>query len=177
MILYSESGKATATAHLLQAIVAIPRMKALAENLQAIPSERSGMIQSTIGDEADLIVMNYIWEIVKREAYSDDSFMAVDEVAVEISGTLSSHNELPPLPRVRGMWTSPCSARRTDLSLRSMGSSTARRRGPILQRLTGSTLQVVPRRTAHTSTVRRSRCPRRQLTRQTLPIRALPPEE
>jgi len=106
MILYSESGKATATAHLLQAIVAIPRMKALAENLQAIPSERPGMSQSTItiGDEADLTVMNYIWEIVKREAYSDDSFMAVDEVAVEISGTLSSHNELPPLPRVRGMW-------------------------------------------------------------------------
>jgi hypothetical protein len=176
MILHSESGKATATAHLLQAIVAIPRMKALAENLQAIPSERSGMIQSTIGDEADLIVMNYLWEIVKREAYSDDSFMAVDEVAVEISGTLSSHNELPPLPRVRGMWTWTLRCR-ADVRLRGMGSSPARRRGPVLQRLTGSTLQVVPRRTAHTSTVRRSRCPRRQLTRQTLPIRALPPEE
>jgi len=106
MILYSESGKATATAHLLQAIVALPKMRALAENLQAIPSERSGKSHSTAG-EADVIVMNYIWEIVKREAYSDDSFMAVDEVAVEISGTLSSHNELPPLPRVRGMkdWT------------------------------------------------------------------------
>jgi hypothetical protein len=43
MILYSESGKATATAHLLQAIVAIPKMRALAENLQAIPSDISGM--------------------------------------------------------------------------------------------------------------------------------------
>ena len=108
MILYSESGKATATAHLLQAIVALPKMRALAENLQAIPSERSGKRHSTIADEADRKVMNYVWEIVKREVYSDDSFMAVDEVAVEISGTLSSHNELPPLPRVRGMkvWTS-----------------------------------------------------------------------
>lgn len=97
--------------------------------------------------------MNYIWEIVKREAYSDDSFMAVDEVAVEISGTLSSHNELPPLPRVRGMWTSPFSMRKADVRVRGMGSSPARCRGPILQRLPGSTLQVGQRRAAHTSTV------------------------
>jgi hypothetical protein len=165
MILHSESGKATATAHLLQAIVAIPRMKALAENLQAIPSERSGMIQSTIGDEADLIVMNYLWEIVKREAYSDDSFMAVDEVAVEISGTLSSHNELPPLPRVRGMWTWTLSVRQADTRLRGMGSSPARCRGPILQRIPGGTLQMGPRRAANTSTVSRYPCRRHRLTR------------
>jgi hypothetical protein len=160
MILYSESGKATATAHLLQAIVAIPRMRALAENLQAIPSERSGMSQSSIGDEADVIVMNYIWEIVKREAYSDDSFMAVDEVAVEISGTLSSHNELPPLPRVRGMWTWTFSVRQADILFRGMGSNIARCRGPILQRLAGGALQVGPRRTANTSTVSIRPCPR-----------------
>ena len=167
MILYSESGKATATAHLLQAIVAIPRMKALAENLQAIPSERSGMSQSTltIGDEADLTVMNYIWEIVKREAFSDDSFMAVDEVAVEISGTLSSHNELPPLPRVRGMWIWTPNERKAYVRLRGMGSCTARCRGPILQRLPGGTLQMGQRRAANTSTVSRYPYPRHRLTR------------
>ena len=55
MILYSESGKATATAHLLQAIVAIPKMKALAENLQAIPyDDKSGRIYSIIWGEADV---------------------------------------------------------------------------------------------------------------------------
>jgi hypothetical protein len=165
MILYSESGKATATAHLLQAIVAIPRMKALAENLQAIPSERSSMSQSITGDEADTIVMNYIWEIVKREAYSDDSFMAVDEVAVEISGTLSSHNELPPLPRVRGMWTWTFIVRRADVRLRGMGSGTARCRGPIFRRLAGSTLPVGPRRAANTGTVSRNPCLRHHLTK------------
>jgi hypothetical protein len=136
MILYSESGKATATAHLLQAIVAIPKMRALAENLQAIPSDISGMSPVYYRGEADLIVINYIWEIVKREAYSDDSFMAVDEVTVEISGPLSSHNELPPLPRVRGMWTWTFSVRQADVRLRGMGSSIARCRGSILQCLT-----------------------------------------
>ena len=55
MILYSESGKATATAHLLQAIVAIPKMKALAENLQAIPpDDKSGRIYPIIWREADV---------------------------------------------------------------------------------------------------------------------------
>jgi len=103
MILYSESGRATATAHLLQAIVAIPRLKSLANNLQAVPDEDSSMFASfEIGYSADFAVMNYIFEIVQREAFTDDSFMPVDEVAANVFGSVSKHNELPPLPRVRG---------------------------------------------------------------------------
>jgi hypothetical protein len=48
--------------------------------------------------------MNFIWEIVKRDGFSTDSFMGIDEVAMEIFGNLSKHNELPPLDRVRGMY-------------------------------------------------------------------------
>jgi hypothetical protein len=47
-------------------------------------------------------VMTYIWEIVQREGCTTDSFMPVDEVAVEVFGKLTHHNELPPIARVRG---------------------------------------------------------------------------
>ena len=112
MILYSESGRATATAHLLQAVVAIPRLRTLAENLQAVPCEDSCTSVSFLRKVlADYTVLNYIFEIVQRAAYTDDSFMPVDEVAASVFGSVSKHNELPPLPRVKGeLLGSACSS-------------------------------------------------------------------
>lgn len=131
MILYSESGRATATANLLQALVAIPKMRTLAENLLAIPSEQSGTTEIARKYKADLLVMNYVSEIIQREACSDDSFMGVDEVTAEMSGPLSSHNELPPVGRVLGMGLWSSRVRIADGPLRSVGSNTARCRRSI----------------------------------------------